>query len=305
MPRKKTEPAAKPPLREPTEAERAAGAAALAAQAERPARPSVGITHKGDVTTIGNPHTDWRSWNAQIGEAFGTTSDDFAHLAFGRLGDLARERAKPVSEGRANAVLAFMAAIAPRDELEAAIGEQIVAAHLASLEFLCRAKMNAGEYRDTAVAYVNAATKLSRTMAVQVEALAKLRNGGRQRIEVIYVNGPAAFGDGAQIYAPRGGGERPGTLDQCHTPSIAGLAVAPGLPMRSEDAEGDALSVASRAGAEAMPDARRDESGCAAGRSERPLHGRAMDAGGSGSPRAGADDPQGGQGRRGSRVVRS
>jgi hypothetical protein len=283
MPRKKAAPAAKPVLREPTEAEHAAGVAALAAQARRPARPSLAIGHKGDGMTIGNPHTDWRGWNAQIGEAFGSASEDSAHQAFGRLGAIAREKTEPISEGRANAMLALMSAIAPRDELEAAIGEQIVAAHLASMEFLSRAKMNAGEYRDTAVAYVNAATKLSRTMAVQVETLAKLRGGGRQRIEVIHVNGPASFGDGAQIYAPWGGGERPGNPDQCHAPAqLAHIAPAPGVPMRGQDPEGHALPIAGREEPEAVPDARRNEPRGPEGRSERPLHGRALDAGDAG-----------------------
>jgi hypothetical protein len=256
-------PAKTPPKpREPTPAEVAGISQALENQARRPSRASIAVgASKGHSLVINNPHTDTTGWLAQLTDTFGTSSETFANQSMARVATAVTQPKKQVTEAEVNAALALMGAIAPTNELEAAIGEQIIAAHTASLEFLQRARLNAGEYRDTAVAYVNAATKLTRTMGGLVETLAKLRSGGRQRIEVVYVNGPAVFGDNAQTVIAGGGtGDNSGNVDQPHASgTIARLAAATGLPMRSQDAEGDALPVASREGPKALQDARRQE----------------------------------------------
>jgi len=226
-------------LREPTEAERAAGGAAITSQSQRPTRAALRVARNdnGNVA-ISNPHADWKGWTAQISEAFGTTSSDYANEALARLINVVNGRAQPLTEGRANSVLALMSAIAPRDEQEAAIGEQIVATHFASMEFLRRAQLNAGEYRDTAVAYAGVATKLSRTMAVHVEALAKLRNGGKQQVIVkhVYVDARGSQNViGSEIHSA-GGGANLKALGQPHGPdAIASLAAAPSAPLWSEE----------------------------------------------------------------------
>jgi hypothetical protein len=247
-------------LRDPTEGELAAIRSARESLASRPARVSMSVTadDKGAVT-ISNPYCDASGWNAHIGETFGTSSDAFSNQSFARILSAVADRKKPITELEANAALALMGAIAPANELEAVIGEQIIAAHAASLDFLARARMNAGEYRESAVAYANLATRLSRTMATHIEALTKLRTGGRQRIEVVYVNGPAVIGDNAQTVitggGPRVGGE---SIGQPHAPAaLAHLAAATGLPLRRQDPEGAALPVACREGTEAVQDARR------------------------------------------------
>ena len=48
-------------------------------------------------------------------------------------------------------------------------GEQIIASHIASMDFLARARANAVEYVASAAAYVGMATKVSRTMAAHIE----------------------------------------------------------------------------------------------------------------------------------------
>lgn len=279
--------------RQPTQAERDAIAAAKSRQAERQTRVEV-KQHgaSGGTLTVGHPHADGSGWNAQLTDAFGTSSMAFAGQAMARLATAgkANQAAAPTEE-QTNAALALMGAIAPRDELEAAIGEQIIATHLASLDLLARARLNAGEYVGSAAAYTTMATKVSRTMATHVEALAKLRSGGKQTHEVryVYVNGPAVFGDHAQTViggtgALAGGGEntKPGqSLAQINDGSSR-------LPeMWSQDPGRDALPVPRGEGSAAMSDARR-QGWSPNGEGERPLQDRAVDPGVARRPKAGA-----------------
>uniref|UniRef100_UPI0025F6CE8C hypothetical protein n=1 Tax=uncultured Phenylobacterium sp. TaxID=349273 RepID=UPI0025F6CE8C len=176
-------------LREPTSSEAAAILSAVQSRGRRPTRVTIGLKSGADkVMAISNPHTDSKGWGAHLTDTLGTSSYAFCDQALLRLLNVIADANAVPTETQANAALAMMGAVAPANELEAAMGEQIIAAHLASLDFLRRARLNAGEYRDSAVAYGNLATKLSRTMAVQTEALAKLRNGGKQTVEVVYVD---------------------------------------------------------------------------------------------------------------------
>lgn len=247
-------------LRDPTTREAAAIQNAHEKSAMRPARVSMSVTTTGEGgVSISNPHSDSAGWTAHIEETFGTSSEAFSNQAFARMLSSVVDRKTPATDVQANAALAIMGAIAPANELEAIIGEQIIAAHSASLDFLCRARLNAGEYRDTAAIYANMATKVSRTMAAHIEALTRLRSGGRQRIEVVYVNGPAIIGDNAQtVFAGGGPGDGEQIVGQPHaTEALAHIAAATGLPMRRQDPAGDALPGASREGPDAVPDARR------------------------------------------------
>lgn len=260
--RKKAAKPAAPELREPTASETKAFGEAATRQLKRPERAKLKVTETAPRSIAYEPpHKNAAGAYALVREAFGTRSSAFAGHALLELANMAGDPGKP-SEEAINAALAILGAIEPRDELEAAMAEQIIAAHVASLQFLNRARANMGEYRDTACAYVNAATKLSRTMAVQIEALAKLRNGGKQTHEVryVYVNGPV-LGAGAQaVFGLPGGGVRGSNFDQPHGGSDpAALAFAPGVPVWREDPTRDALPVAGGEGEEALPDARRSE----------------------------------------------
>jgi len=152
-----------------------------------------------------------------------------------------------------NAALAILDAIAPRDELEAALATQMAGCHMLALEMMGRAReARSGE---GAQIYGNVAAKLQRTFALQMETLAKLRGGGKQQIEVrhVHVNGNAVIGD---VNTPGGGGgaenrDRPQAQRLSHSPG------APCPPMRGEDAGQDALPVAGSVGPEAVSDARR------------------------------------------------
>lgn len=251
-------------IRPPTDGEAAAIAKAREDRASRPARAALSLkSDAAGALTISNPHRDGDGWSAHLEATFGTTSPAFMHQAFGRLGNAVSDRKRALTEEQANAALALMGAVAPRDELEAAIGEQIIAAHIASLDFLARARLNAGEYRDTAVAYTNAATKLTRTMGSLVETLAKLRSGGKQQVIVKHVYVDARGGQNVIAETiNRGDGAAGQNVDQPHVP---GLAFAPGVPLWREDTPGDAMRAAGDAAPAPVPASRREGDRCPQG----------------------------------------
>ena len=277
-----------PTFRQPTQAEREAIEAAKASIVGRPTRAEVKLHGvSGGTLSLGQAHADGTGWNAQLTDVFGTSSRAFSSQALARVATAVKDgRGSGPTEEQTNAALALMGAIAPRDELEAAIGEQIIATHLASLDLLARARLNAGEYVGSAAAYTTMATKVSRTMATHVEALAKLRSGGKQTHEVryVYVNGPAVFGDGTQaVFAGEGGGGFCGKAGQPHgRGAVPRLAPDAGLQVRGEESARLALSGPGDARQEAMRVPRRQEPRSADRAGERPLHVGPVDAGDAG-----------------------
>lgn len=260
MTKPKTSPK-KPELRDPTAGEIDAMRLAKERRAARPSRVSLkGMEKEGVVVKIQNPHSDGDGWHEHLTAAFGTRSDQFASWGLLRLTTAGANKGQ-LNELAANAALAIMEAVAPQDELEAAIGLQIIACNEASLDFLSRARLNAGEYVDTAAAYTNMATKASRTMAVHLEALTKLRSGGKQQVIVkhVYVQGNAVVGDGAQaVFGAVETGVAGGFDGKPDQPlALASVADVGVMPMRSEDEEREAVPRASDPRPEAMSDARR------------------------------------------------
>jgi hypothetical protein len=267
MTRKKPTPEVSKP--EPTERERKAFEAAKVAQAARPARASLAVKGaKGSTVSVEHPHNDAPGGKALIYEAFGTASDGFADDALVALINAVPSVSEGVTSNHYSAGLALMGAIAPENELETAIGLQIVAAHYAALDMTRRARANAGQYVNSAAAYTNMATKFSRTVAAHVEALTKLRSGGKQTHEVryVYVNGPAAFGPGAKAAAAYGGEVHNENLGQSHaSPALTFDPGAPVPPMRGQDAQGNTVSGPGGERAPAVSDAWGDEPGSASG----------------------------------------
>lgn len=195
----------------------------------------------------------------EITRVLGASSDDTANYQLARVADLTashsdlteqREVASAVNGG-----LAFMAAIDPADELQAALGLQMLGTHTLALELMRRGKINAeGGKSEAAERYVNMATKTSRTFVAQVEALAKLRSGGKQTVEVnhVYIDQRTQ----SVINAGGGGpiGKSPQPLEH-----IAGVPLALGAPMPGQEPLGQPLSVPSAQGSEPLPPARRKQ----------------------------------------------
>jgi hypothetical protein len=269
-------------FRAPTEDEAAAINAATVRKANRPARAAVRSEKTGDHAASMWPiHSDGEGFGEQMRDTFGSSSNDFTNAVMTRMEPVLRDRGEPLApDVRTNAALAVMGAIAPQNELEALIGEQIITTHVLSVDLMGRAKQ--ADTIPKMEAYVNMATKLSRTTATQVEALSRLRSGGKQQVVVkhVYVNGPAIVGDHAQaMIGPRGGGSEHETFGQSHTPTdFAGPAPAQYAALRGPDTVGKPLPESSGAQPVPLQDARRVRRGPDRIR-ERELHLRPVDEG--------------------------
>ena len=194
-PRVKTKPAAASTVAEkdaplapsPSPSEAKAIADAQERTAARPARIAVLAESDNGALHIRPPHSDNAGFVARLFDAFGTESPDFANQAMGRLGVVMRPKGSALpTQTEFNAALAAIDAIRPTDEIEAMLAVQMIATHETAMDMLIRAKQ--AEMMPTLQECGSLAVKLLRTYAAQVEALARLRRGGEQRIIVQHVN---------------------------------------------------------------------------------------------------------------------
>jgi hypothetical protein len=175
--------------------------------------------------------------------AIGTADREFFKGLVGQLANPSKEA--EASERGLNFMLAVIKGIQPRDQIEAMLGAQMAAVHMASMTFARRlAHVDNIPQQDSAQTAFN---KLARTFAAQVEALKRYRSGGEQKMTVQHVHvadgGQAIVGN---VNAPAEGvGAREKVGDQPH----AQLAYAPGVEMpRQVEAERATVPVAGGAG---------------------------------------------------------
>jgi hypothetical protein len=190
-------------------------------------------------------------------------------VGLGQLETATRPRGKERGDEttQLNAGIAMLQAIEPKDELEAALALQIVGAHSFAMEMWGRARGT--DRNDHIELYGNMAVKASRAMAMMTEALAKLRTGGKQRVEVTYVDAR----NSQNIIGGGGGGSTP-DREQSQVPEPRALAFDPGEPcppVRSEDASWSTLPRTRGQGAEKVSQARRDQPRRASRATEREL----------------------------------
>ena len=121
-----------------------------------------------------------------VADACGTSSSEWTVYLKRQLqrsggGATVEDRAKHLSAG-----LTFLQGVKPTNELEAAIGTQMFAAHDMAMRAAQRAAT--AEFDEVSTTYVGQFTKAARTMAALTEALAKLRTGGKQSVEVKHIH---------------------------------------------------------------------------------------------------------------------
>ena len=237
------------PKREPTEREAGAMALAKAAYDTRPMRAEIEGREDDNPAAfaIGPRHTDDKGHSYQLCGALGTTSNDFTSAGLLALANMAIKDGAPSVEG-VNAALALVGAIAPENELEAALALQMAATHDLSLDLLRRAKY--ANTREGLRDYANLATKLTRTFAVQLKALADWRRGGEQVVRHIHVQsgGQAVVAETINV----GGRENENVGDRSH-------ALGPAL--LGSDAQGHPVPGPVDTWTEAVPDAQRASEG--------------------------------------------
>lgn len=249
-------------------------------------------------------------YTARLSEAMGTRSWPWASHLLRQLVNVGAEGegGKAAADGT-DAAIAFMNGLAPRDEVEAALGAQMFAAHNLAMSMARRAeKVESLEWIKLCADQAN---KASRTFTAQVEALAKLRNAGKQVVEVVHVHkhvyvapgGQAIVGD-VHNSAP-GGGAATGSESQPH--GYAGeprLPFAQGAAVWSTEQTGQPMSGAGDAREPALLPARRSEGvGGTEGTAERGLERRGLVAGGDGAQARDAGTSQGLEGPAGEAVL--
>lgn len=237
----------KPKATQPTPYERTpADLAALEAyRARRRSRDpsgSIKASQSGSKRELRTGHPDQHVGFAILANEINTGDADFLHPLVCQLNWLAELDPDQNSETGTNFALAVIRSVRPRDEIEAMLAAQMAAAHLAVT--LAAERLGRADTLPRFEAYERAFNRLSRTFVAQVEALAKLRNGGKQVVEVKHydVRGQnVVFGD---IHHGGGGGVRDGNPAQPLEPRS--IASDPGEtipPLWGKDATGDAVSV--------------------------------------------------------------
>jgi hypothetical protein len=227
---------AAPTLPSPTARE----AEAIADAKNRVSKRRLRVQVKGEAVAagsyeIGPTHSDSTGWAAQIEDAFGTTSKDFAQRTTNQTLNALLSCEGSLPTGTMNAVLAAVDGVRPNDEIEAMLASQMVVTHTLAMKFLGRA--NQARHLEQLDASGALAVKLLRTFTAQVEALAKLRRGGEQTVRVehvhIHAGGQAVVGN----VSHRGGGGENETGGQPHASEHPrALSFTPSTPVWSPDA---------------------------------------------------------------------
>jgi hypothetical protein len=128
-------------------------------------------------------------WWDRLKKALGTASSDFVSASLVQLKAAAQFPGSGISEIGINAALAQIEALAPKDEVEAALAVQMACTHSAVMSVLTRFENGQGNI-DRVVRLASAAARLSRAFTMQVEVYRRLRHGGDQyvRVEHVHIN---------------------------------------------------------------------------------------------------------------------
>ena len=229
--------------------------------AEMPPRFEVGtrIKNENGATQIieGPRHSDWVGWRAQLMAAFGTTSETVAHVEVERIAKALRQRDGKIDRAELDTVIAIVSGQQPKNEIEAMIVCQMAVTH--SLTMRSYGNLNRSDNIQQQDSNALTIARLTKAFASQVDALAKLRRGGEQRVVVehvhIHAGGQAIVGAVTHTGAPRGLIENQG---QPHATNNAGPAIASdGEAMRSQDPVRETMPVPSGQRPQAFPNARR------------------------------------------------
>jgi hypothetical protein len=182
--------------RVPNERDAAAIATSRTRHNSRLKRVQVQAGKRGDKLQVASPHTDEAGWTTALHDAFGTTSVPFADRCINELASILRPYRTDAGAADLNAGLAAVDGLKPANEAEALLAVQMAATHNVAIEMLHRSKHS--ETREAMLSFGALGVKLLRTYTAQIEAFAKLRRGGEQKVIVehvhVYPGGQAIVG---------------------------------------------------------------------------------------------------------------
>lgn len=142
-----------------------------------------------------------------------------------------------------------------------ALASQMLASQALALdamfaEFARRSSMNMGEYINAGERYGRLALKAQSNCRATLEALARLHQPREQTVRHVHVNEGGQAVVAEHFHNHRGSGQNAKSNEQSHATGSAGSGTA----MLGQDAAGIGVPIASGERAQAMPDARRNES---------------------------------------------
>ena len=220
-----------------TAAERAAIQKYLARNA---AKPSVRfkVSKNGSDPEIGIDHPDELVGQTLIMEVLASADRDFVQGIVSQLANASRH-GQDIDEHRLNFMLSVIKGIEARNQLEAMLAAQMAAVHMASMTFAGRlAHVDDIPQQDSAERAFN---KLTRTFAMQMEALNRYRSGAEQKVTLQHVSvaegGQAIVGNVTQV--PRENGQEKAATPP---PVRTDTNVVP-MPSMGKSSEHDPLSV--------------------------------------------------------------
>jgi hypothetical protein len=206
--------------------------------ARREAKSQVRLKVSKTGSEIAFDHPDERIGQALVMEALASADCDFLHGIVSQLAN-ASTHGQDIDERELNFMLSVIKGIEPRDQLEAMLAAQMAAVHVASMTFARRlVHVQTIPQQDSAERAFN---KLTRTFAMQMEALKRYRSGAEQKVTLQHVSvadgGQAIVGNVTQV--PREKGQEQAAAPP---PALTNTNVVP-MPNMGKSKEHDSLSV--------------------------------------------------------------
>jgi len=197
------------------------------------------VSKDGSSWQIGFDHPDQLVGRALVMDALASADEDFLNGIKNQLAN-ASAHGQDIDERGLNFMLSVIKGIGPRDQLEAMLAAQMAAVHVATMTFARHlAQAEETVLVDSAERAFN---KLTRTFAMQMEALKRYRSGAEQKVTLQHVSvaegGQAIVGNVTQ--APRENGQEKAAREKAAT--LPDTNVVP-MPSMDKSKEHDPLAV--------------------------------------------------------------
>jgi len=201
------------------------------------------VSKDGSNWQIGFDHPDQLVGRALVMDALASADEDFLNGIMYQLAN-ASAHGQDIDERGLNFMLSVIKGIEPRDQLEAMLAAQMAAVHVASMTLAQRlGGVEDVVQQDSAERAFN---KLTRTFAMQMEALKRYRAGAEQKVTLQHVSvaegGQAIVGNVTQ--APRESGREKAAQEKAATPppTLPDTNVVP-MPSTGKSKEHNPLAV--------------------------------------------------------------